>query len=287
MKNILFICSGNTCRSPMGEALFRSVASRLGLEFQVMSAGLSAFVGDTASEDVISVMREMGLDIDSHRSRAVSPLLLQQADRIFCVTEAHKRALLPYVEESRLYVPKTPISDPFGCGIEAYRDCAAQLKKEVCKFLLEVCDFKIVPMSAQYISDLAEIEQECFSTPWTEAGLNEELINPHARFFVAVLEDKTAGYIGSHNVAGECYITNVAVSEKYRRLGIGEALVDSLLKAAAAEKWEFVSLEVRESNSSAIALYSSCGFEKVGCRKNFYAKPIENAIIMTRFFNGD
>lgn len=144
-------------------------------------------------------------------------------------------------------------------------------------------DFVIEKMSPSHVGEIARLEKECFSTPWSEDGLKSELNNAFARFFVANYAGEIAGYVGAHNVLGEVYITNVAVFEKFRRKGVAKKLIDALLKTAKAENGNFVTLEVRESNIPAVSLYEKCGFEKVGERKNFYEKPRENAVLMTYF----
>ena len=141
----------------------------------------------------------------------------------------------------------------------------------------------IEKMTSVHIEELARLESECFSSPWSEDGLKSELDNNFARFYVAFLNGKIAGYIGSHNVLGEVYITNVAVFPEFRRKGVGKALVEFLVNEMKAENAEFVTLEVRKSNQNAISLYEKCGFQKVGERRNFYEKPIEDAILMTYY----
>lgn len=140
-------------------------------------------------------------------------------------------------------------------------------------------------MTEQHIPRVTELEKQCFSTPWSETALSEELSNKFARFFVALLNGEIVGYIGSHNVLGEVYITNVAVFPKFRKNGFGEALIKKLIEAVKNENADFITLEVRRSNVSAISLYEKCGFCAVGERKNFYEKPCEDAVLMTKNFN--
>jgi ribosomal-protein-alanine N-acetyltransferase len=142
-------------------------------------------------------------------------------------------------------------------------------------------DVAIVKMSEEHIASLAHIERECFSTPWSDKALADELKNSHGRFFVALCNGKVAGYIGAHNVVGEVYITNVAVSGAFRRQGVATALIKELVKISKDENADFITLEVRESNTSARALYKKQGFEEVGTRKAFYESPRENAVLMT------
>ena len=139
----------------------------------------------------------------------------------------------------------------------------------------------IEKMGESHIEKLAVIEKECFSTPWSENALREELENSYARFLVAVCDGEVSGYIGAHNILGEVYITNVAVSEKHRRKGMGEKLINRLISVCEIENAEFITLEVRESNKPAINLYKKMNFKDVGKRKNFYENPREDAILMT------
>ena len=88
-----------------------------------------------------------------------------------------------------------------------------------------------------------------------------------------------------HTVLDECYIANIAVKNKFRRRGIGEAILDSAEKEALSNNCSFISLEVRVSNAPAISLYEKRGYISQGQRKNFYSNPTENALIMTKTFS--
>ena len=144
-------------------------------------------------------------------------------------------------------------------------------------------DIVIEKFSDEYIKILAELEKICFSVPWSEAGLAAELTNSYARFFVAKINGKIVGYIGAHNVLGEVYITNVAVFPNYRKKGVATELIKKLINTAFDENSDFVTLEVRKSNRSAIELYEKNGFIMVGERKKFYENPTEDAILMTYY----
>ena len=89
------------------------------------------------------------------------------------------------------------------------------------------------------------------------------------------------GYVGCQTVLDEGYITNVAVSPDFRRRGAARLLIAELIARAKEKGLAFVTLEVRESNAPAIALYAGVGFAPVGTRKNFYSNPAENALLMT------
>ncbi len=144
--------------------------------------------------------------------------------------------------------------------------------------------FSVTEMTAEHIPEISALEKECFSSPWSKNALSEELKNPDSHFLV-VEKDGVAGYIGVQEICGEAYITNIAVFGKYRKLGIGRALLRAASDGARARGCEFITLEVRVSNASAVSLYESEGFEKVGIRKNFYASPVEDGAIYTKYFS--
>lgn len=139
----------------------------------------------------------------------------------------------------------------------------------------------ILPMDETHIAALAELERLCFAQPWSEKGLTRELDNPHGTFRVAVEDEQLLGYSGMHCVAGECYIANVAVHPDARRQGVAQALVSELIRHAQAQSCDFITLEVRPSNTPAIALYKKLGFAEAGRRRRFYRDPEEDALLLT------
>lgn len=130
---------------------------------------------------------------------------------------------------------------------------------------------------------IATLEAECFSSPWSEAAILESTDNNTA-FIVFEENGRVQGYAGLQIVLDEGYVTNIAVTKTARGRGIGQSLVESLIKLAQEKGLAFISLEVRQSNVPAISLYAKCGFKDVGKRKNFYQNPTENAVIMTKEF---
>lgn len=145
---------------------------------------------------------------------------------------------------------------------------------------------RVVPMTADHLDEVAELERICFSTPWSRNMLAEELDNLLSAFLVALDDqDRVVGYAGVQVVLDEGYITNVAVRPECRRQGIAARLLQVFLDFARANRLAFLTLEVRASNYDAIALYGSRGFRSVGRRKNYYEHPKEDAIIMTLEFD--
>lgn len=141
--------------------------------------------------------------------------------------------------------------------------------------------YKLVPMNRSHLKEVAEIERTCFTTPWSEEMLEEQLYNPDAAFIVAEGEDGTVlGYAGLQCVLDEGYLDTLAVRESCRRLGVGSALVDTVVRFGR-EHLAFLSLEVRKSNEAAIHLYEKYGFEQVGVRPGYYELPREDALLLT------
>ncbi len=274
---VLFVCSGNTCRSPMAEGYLSSKNSE---NLTVSSAGFIS-EGEKVSKNAVAVMKEIGIDISAHRSRLINADMLS-ADRIFCMSESHKQALLSFgVSENKISVLSGGIPDPFGQDINAYRVCRDRIVAAIDK---EFFPFEVLRAEKEDIKDIARLEKECFSCPWSENAVLEAM-NHKTVFFKAVKDKKTIGYISVTAVAGEGYINNIAVSKACRGQGVGTYLLDRAIRFGKEEKLEFLSLEVRASNKNAISLYEKSGFLNEGIRKNFYENPKEDGIIMTRRFD--
>ena len=144
---------------------------------------------------------------------------------------------------------------------------------------------RIVPMTADHLDEVAELERVCFSVPWSRNMLKEELDNALSALLVALDDDgRVVGYAGVQVILDEGYITNVAVRPDCRRRGVAAQLLKVFLDFAQGNKLAFLTLEVRESNHAAIILYGRHGFRSVGRRRNYYEHPREDAIIMTKEF---
>lgn len=126
----------------------------------------------------------------------------------------------------------------------------------------------------------ADLERECFPDPWSKEEMEAALQNPAFHCLGEIVDGKLVSYIMTSSASDECEILNVAVKPEYRRRGIGESLLSKALCRAEEKGATTVWLEVRESNAPAKALYEKLGFSKVGTRKNYYKKPVEDAVIM-------
>ncbi len=140
----------------------------------------------------------------------------------------------------------------------------------------------IIPMEAVHVPQIAELETICFSDPWSENSIAQELTNPLSLWLVAVEENRVAGYIGSQTVMGETDMMNVAVHPDFRRRGVAQDLIVNLVEALKAQNSHCLTLEVRASNTPAIKLYEKLGFSQVGKRPGYYRKPKEDAFILRK-----
>lgn len=144
----------------------------------------------------------------------------------------------------------------------------------------------IRPMTAADVPSVAALEKLCFSDPWSVSSIASELDNPLSLWLVWEEDGKAAAYLGVQRVPPQADVMNVAVSPALRRRGIARALFAELERRLPEIDELF--LEVRASNSGAIALYRTLGFEQVGRRPNYYLDPREDALILRKeLFHAD
>lgn len=281
--NILFVCTGNTCRSPMAEGYLKSK----GIEgVTVLSRGLAAD-GSPVSLNSKTAMDEAGIDIGSHISKQITADDINKADKIICLSPSHKAVLLSAgVPENKLYILGDGISDPFGGSIETYRRCRDEIFAAIDILIKDgfFGNISVIPIEQRHIKEIARLEEICFSEPWSEEGILEAY-RLGTKFFAAEADKKLIGYIGIKAVIDEGYITNIAVFPRFRRRGVAKALLNKVFEFAKEKGLSFVSLEVRPSNTEAVSLYEKTGFREEGRRKNFYRLPLEDALIMTKRFS--
>ena len=130
MDNIIFICTGNTCRSPMAEGLFRAHGGEEKTGLAAVSAGLFTQDGIPASENAVTATKELGADISAHRSRMLTHEMAQSARYLVCMTGAHYDRvceLFPDCADKVFTLIQRDVSDPFGGDLETYRRAASEI----------------------------------------------------------------------------------------------------------------------------------------------------------------
>ena len=129
-------------------------------------------------------------------------------------------------------------------------------------------DYQLIPLAHEHLGQAAEIERLCFSDPWSEKMLAEHLANPCSLTLAAVDGvGRLLGYVGLLAVVDEGYITNVAVRPDCRRQGVASSLLQALEARGRARNLTFLTLEVRQSNAPARALYEKLGYLQAGLRR--------------------
>lgn len=205
-------------------------------------------------------------------------LLMQVHDELIAECPAEEQAQVKRIlteEMEHAAALSVPLTVDAHCGKTGWRRRDKAMKH-----------IKIVPMAAEHLNDVAALELACFSRPWSRQMLAEELDNQCAAFLVALEPEteKVIGYAGLLVAADEGYITNVAVDPSRRRQGVAAQLLQVFDNFAHGNQLAFLTLEVRPSNTAAIALYQGFGFREVGRRRNYYDLPKEDALILTKYY---
>lgn len=143
---------------------------------------------------------------------------------------------------------------------------------------------QLIPLTDTYIDEMIAIEEASFSTPWSKQAYLQELHSNPIAFYIACVENgHLLGYAGIWLIADEGHISNIAVHPDYRGQGIGKAMLQALILYCQQKHCSGMTLEVRESNRTAIHLYEKMGFRAAGKRPHYYSDNNEDAIIYWLF----
>ena len=147
---------------------------------------------------------------------------------------------------------------------------------------------EIRPFAPDDLEQVYEIELDSFSIPWTKEDLYKDtVLNDMSVYLVATHENNIIGYAGMWHVVNEGHITNIAVSLPYRKMGVGQRLIEGLERIACQREMIGITLEVRMNNAQAQRLYMRNGYKVEGIRKNYYADTKEDALIMWKHLTFD
>lgn len=140
------------------------------------------------------------------------------------------------------------------------------------------------PAAEGDLNEVVRIERSCFADPWSEESFRRLLAGDPAIFQVLVLppENRIAGYVIAFAIRGDAELLNVAVEPQSRGKGFAGQMLDAVLIELGGRGVRAAFLEVRESNTAARGLYGSRGFKEIGRRKNYYRRPVEDALVMRR-----
>lgn len=142
-------------------------------------------------------------------------------------------------------------------------------------------------MNANDIDNVCLIEQRVFPSPWSRESFAEEMQNHLAVYMVAESAGRVIGYIGAWHVLDEGHITNLAVEAEWRRQGVGAHLLDAMETQLYRDGVRRITLEVRVSNTPALALYHHRGYRERGVRRRYYQDNGEDAYIMWKHMEGE
>lgn len=153
--NILFVCTGNTCRSSMAEGIFKHLLKNKNIDnINISSAGINAYEGEKANEKAVSVLKSQGIDITSHKSRQLTDNIIEASDLILTMTYNHKMAILKYAPKASKKVftlrefantfneenteDNFDIDDPFGMDYNVYEQSMEEIKSELEKIIINI-----------------------------------------------------------------------------------------------------------------------------------------------------
>lgn len=143
---------------------------------------------------------------------------------------------------------------------------------------------EVLKVDAQLLVQIAQVEEQIFTDPWSQNALESTVMQPHGNIWVIEEEGRVLAYLIFYIMGGEMEIARIAVLPQYRAKGYARELVSQFLSFVQEQQIEQVLLEVRSNNQSAIGLYKSQGFQNIGVRKNYYSNPLEDAVLMSYAF---
>lgn len=275
-KDFLFVCTGNTCRSPMAQAVFNTLSKT-----KAESAGISAGIPQNAAKNACIAVKAYGASLDNHLSSQLTVEDLTEYKSIITMTSSQRDMLRSYVNEDKIISladfagEEGEVSDPYGGDLELYEKTLQQIYEYIVKGILKRAE--CVYASEEDTKDITQMESDYFTDNWSENSVLTHIKNQKG---IALKFGETLlGYCIFMTAADEGEILRIAVDKKLRGAGLGKKLLSAVLCEMKEVGINEVFLEVRSGNKSAIALYKSSGFEEIGIRKGYYRDNGEDAVL--------
>lgn len=141
-KKLLFVCTGNSCRSIIAEALMKKMLNEKGRnDIEIISAGTSAVNGFKPVKETVDVMKECEVDISEYFSKQITKEMICNSDLIFAMSEVHKNEILrilPSAGDKVRLIKEEGIKDPMGSSLDVYRDCVKEIKESLYRIMEEL-----------------------------------------------------------------------------------------------------------------------------------------------------